>query len=200
MRTITFITYAAAVVYAGLLFVYAAWFMALFVVIRVRGVARSGIAPPVRFCCAPSLPAILGCAWTGLVVVLAGSGAAWAFIPSVAGLPISGLGPGVALLAFAIAALAVGAILLSVASAMLGNLPGVGASRAKCCCVETQALEQPAGARRAGRLARRGAGRGRVARALRGDASAGAADGAARARGAARVERRAGRLPEKASG
>jgi hypothetical protein len=95
---------AAAAVYAGLVFVFAAWAMALLAVIRVRGVARSGIAPPVRLCCAPSLPAILGCAWTGLLVVLAGSGAAWALFP-LAGPFISGLGPGVALLAFAIVAL-----------------------------------------------------------------------------------------------
>jgi hypothetical protein len=144
---ITIVTAGGVVVYVGLAFVLAAWAMALVAVIRVRGVARSGVAPPVS-CCAPSMPAILGCAWVGLAVVLAGSGTAWALSAALlASLPpTSGLGPGAALLAFAVAAIAGGAVLLSVAGAMLGNLPGVGAARANCCCVETQALEQPVGA------------------------------------------------------
>ena len=148
LTIVNVILIGGAIVYAGLAFVFAAWAMALVAVIRVRGVARSGIAPPVS-CCAPSMPAILGCVWTGFAVVLAGSGAAWALFRvavSIDSPPISGLGPGASLLAFAVAAIASGAVLLSVASAMLGNLPGVGASRANCCCVEMQALEQPVGA------------------------------------------------------
>ena len=144
----TIVIIGGGVVYGGLALVLAAWAMALLAVIRVRGVARSGVAPPVSGGCAPSMPAILGCAWVGFAVVLAGSGAAWALSAAqLASLPpISGLGPGAALLAFAVAAIAGGAVLLSVASAMLGNLPGVGAARANCCCVETQAMEQPVGA------------------------------------------------------
>ena len=144
----TIVIIGGGVVYGGLALVLAAWVMALLAVIRVRGVARSGVAPPVSGGCAPSMPAILGCAWVGFAVVLAGSGAAWALSAAqLASLPpISGLGPGAALLAFAVAAIAGGAVLLSVASAMLGNLPGVGAARANCCCVETQAMEQPVGA------------------------------------------------------
>ena len=130
-----------ALVYVGLVFLLVAWGMALAVLMRVRAFARGGAAPSAD-ACAASLPAVVGCAWAGLVVALGGAGWAWAWFWGgfYFSLPSGSSSPGSSLLAVAVASLFTAAVFLAAASRTLVGLPGVGAARDCCCCVETRPL------------------------------------------------------------
>lgn len=136
-----YLAIGGALVYVGLVFLLVAWGMAIAVLLRVRAFARGGAAPPVDGCAA-TLPAVVGCAWAGLVVALGGAGWAWAWFwgSLYFAVPSGSSSPGSSLLAVAVASLFTASVLLAAASRVLVGLPGVGAARDCCCRVETRAL------------------------------------------------------------
>jgi len=94
---------------------------------------------PATGCCSPSMPAVVGCLWTGVVYVFFGACSNWALFDTyrrLFSLDTPSASPGYSFLIFAVLCLVAAAILFSYAGCLLRGMPGVGASRSNCCCVE----------------------------------------------------------------
>jgi hypothetical protein len=130
------------VIYLGLVLVLAAWAMGAVVAVQLRGIARTSTytAPP---SCRATMPAIEGCVWAGLSLVLIGSTANWLLFRALFAPAGPSGSPGPILLGVAVLCLLCGAILFSRASCLLKGMPGLGTSRRNCCCAEGEAGVAP---------------------------------------------------------
>ena len=135
-------------IYFGLVFVLSAWVMGLQMAVRVRTFLLSKTFPATG-CCSPSMPAVVGCLWTGVVYVFFGACSNWALFDTyrrLFSLDTPSASPGYSFLIFAVLCLVAAAILFSYAGCLLRGMPGVGASRSNCCCVERGTPTAPAAA------------------------------------------------------
>jgi hypothetical protein len=134
----------SALIYAGLaLFVFPAWAMAFAATRSVMQLSSESIMPPMG-CCLPSMPAIQGCGWFGLIIVTIGGAINWS-LRAVYGAVTGGstmAGAGGNLLGVGVFCLFLANIIFSVASCCTSggvhNLPGIGRARKSCCCVERE--------------------------------------------------------------
>ena len=124
-------------IYFGLVFVLSAWVMGLQMAVRVRTFLLSKTFPATG-CCSPSMPAVVGCLWTGVLIVLGGASANWALLDLVYYFDAASASatPGFFFLIFAVLCLVAAAILFSYAGCLLRGMPGVGTSLSNCCRVE----------------------------------------------------------------
>lgn len=138
-----FMVIGSAIIYAGLaLFIFPAWAMAFAATRSIMQLSSQSVMPSVG-CCLPSLPAIQGCGWFGLIIVTIGAAANWS-LRAVYGAVTGGsttAGVGGNLLGVGVFCLFLANILFAVATCCtVGNLPGIGRSRKSCCCGETELL------------------------------------------------------------
>jgi hypothetical protein len=133
----------SALIYAGLaLFIFPAWAMAFAATRSVMQLSSQPVMPPMG-CCLPSLPAIQGCGWFGLIIVTIGGAMNWSLRAAygyfAGGSAMAGAGGN--LLGVGVFCLFLANILFAIATCCkVGNLPGIGRARKDCCCGERELL------------------------------------------------------------
>ena len=124
------------------------WLLAMRAALGLKRVANHRVLPSTTGCCVAGLPAVQGLAWGGYLLQSIGGAVMWTvfltvftFVGARSQAAAAGLGAGGTLLGAALAASFLANVLFSVSGCCgVGNMPGLGMSRANCCCTETSAF------------------------------------------------------------